>query len=253
MNPEPSLWLIPLGFAVGGVGTLIGAGGGFLLVPVLIFLYPAVSPDTITSISLTVVFCNALSGSIAYARMKRIDYQAGWRFALAAAPASILGALSTTLFPRHTFDMAFAIVMLLAGTAMFIWPQPSPAAEARSGRMSLGVILTALAAYVSSLFGIGGGGLQVPVLVYAMGFPAHVATATSQFILAWMSLVGTLTHAVNGTLASVVVPTVYLCVGALVGAQAGAAFSKRVHGTALIRVLAATLGLVGVRILLHAL
>ena len=74
MIPDnPSLWLILLGAVAGGLGTLIGAGGGFLLVPALIFLYPAAAPDTITSISLAVVACNAVSGSMAYARMKRID------------------------------------------------------------------------------------------------------------------------------------------------------------------------------------
>ena len=70
--PLEYLWLIPLGFVVGAYGTLIGAGGGFLLVPVLLLLYPRETPETITSISLAVVFFNALSGSIAYARMKRI-------------------------------------------------------------------------------------------------------------------------------------------------------------------------------------
>lgn len=50
------IWLIPLGFVVGAFGTLIGAGGGFILVPVLLLMYPDKSPETITSISLAVVF-----------------------------------------------------------------------------------------------------------------------------------------------------------------------------------------------------
>ena len=50
----PSLWLLPLGVAVGAIGTLIGAGGGFLLAPILILLYPREAPETITSISFPV-------------------------------------------------------------------------------------------------------------------------------------------------------------------------------------------------------
>ena len=42
------LWLIPVGFVLGAYGTLIGAGGGFLLVPLLILLYPNDSPHTKT-------------------------------------------------------------------------------------------------------------------------------------------------------------------------------------------------------------
>ncbi|MSR06180.1 MAG: sulfite exporter TauE/SafE family protein [Gemmatimonadetes bacterium] len=253
MTPDnPSLWLILLGAVAGGVGTLIGAGGGFLLVPALIFLYPAAAPDTITSISLAVVACNAISGSIAYAHMKRIDYPLGWRLALAAAPASVLGALSTSLLPRRMFDTAFGVVLLVAGTAMLTWPK-APEGVGEKRRTALGMTFSAGAAYVSSLFGIGGGGLHVPVLVYVLGVPAHIATATATFILAGMALIATATHLVTGSLAGALWPTLYLAAGALVGAQAGAAFSNRVHGTTLIRGLAVALGVVGVRILLRAL
>ena len=50
-----------LGFGVGIFGTLVGAGGGFILTPVLLILYPHESALTITSISLVVVFFNAAS------------------------------------------------------------------------------------------------------------------------------------------------------------------------------------------------
>lgn len=48
---EPYLWLAPVGFVIGAYGTLIGAGGGFALVPLLLLFYPQESPEVITSIS----------------------------------------------------------------------------------------------------------------------------------------------------------------------------------------------------------
>lgn len=38
--PSSILWLFPLGLLVGAFGTLIGAGGGFILVPILLIVYP---------------------------------------------------------------------------------------------------------------------------------------------------------------------------------------------------------------------
>src|SRR5262249_36259749 len=114
----PYLWLFPVGVLIGAFGTLIGAGGGFVLTPILLLVYPHESPDIITSISLAVVFFNAFSGSAAYARMRRIDYRSGVLFALATIPGAVIGALTTTYMPRRAFDLVFGLCMLLA--ALFL-------------------------------------------------------------------------------------------------------------------------------------
>ncbi len=54
-----------IGFAGGAFGTWIGAGGGFILTPILLLLYPHDSPQTLTAISLAAVFFNAASGTTA--------------------------------------------------------------------------------------------------------------------------------------------------------------------------------------------
>jgi len=46
---------VALGFIIGGFGTLVGAGGEFLLIPVLLLRFPAMSPETVTAISMTTV------------------------------------------------------------------------------------------------------------------------------------------------------------------------------------------------------
>ncbi|HEX7938285.1 MAG TPA: sulfite exporter TauE/SafE family protein, partial [Gemmatimonadaceae bacterium] len=89
-------WLTLLGLAIGAFGTLIGAGGGFLLVPILLLMYPRDNPATITSISLAVVFLNAASGSVAYLRQHRVDVRSALRFSASAIPGSVLGALAVS-------------------------------------------------------------------------------------------------------------------------------------------------------------
>jgi uncharacterized protein len=106
--------------------------------------------------------------------------------------------------------------------------------------------------FVSSLLGIGGGIIHVPALVYLLGFPAHIATATSHFILAVMSLTGTAVHIATGAFAPGALRAVLLGAGALAGAQVGARVSKRVHGKWILRSLAVGLMFVGLRILLLA-
>ncbi len=268
----PYLWLLPVGVLIGAFGTLIGAGGGFILTPLLLLVYPHESPEIITSISLAVVFFNAFSGSVAYARLQRIDYRSGVLFALATIPGAVVGALTTTYMPRRAFDLVFGLCMILV--ALFLLrrgerpsqpeAQPPPhyvrrsVIEADGTRHTyaynrrVGIGLSVAVGYLSSLLGIGGGIIHVPAMAHVLHFPVHIATATSHFTLAVMALTGTLVHIVTGAFHHGLRRTIALSLGVLVGAQLGARFSHHVHGQWILRSLALALGLVGIRILVLA-
>jgi uncharacterized membrane protein YfcA len=269
---ELYLWLVPLGFAVGAYGTLIGAGGGFVLIPILLLLYPDENPELLTSISLAVVFFNALSGSWAYAKMKRIDYKSGVLFSSAIVPGAILGALTTAYVPRRLFDAAFGALMILASAFLQIYPtnykerKPlySPRYLVRSCveadgtkhvfayNLKVGIGLSLIIGYVSSMLGIGGGIIHVPVLIHLLNFPLHIATATSHFILVIMAFTGTIVHFLSSSFSHGIHRTVALAIGVFMGAQLGALLSKRIQGRWIIRILAIALGFVGIRIFLLA-
>ena len=276
--PIEYLWLLPLGVLIGAFGTLIGAGGGFILMPILLLVYPNEKTQLITAISLAVVFFNALSGSFAYARMKRIDYKSGIIFSIATIPGAILGALTTAYVPRRAFDLIFGVLMTIA--AVFLWlsakeehstspsPKVFPASEKTRTHLTerhlvdaegvhyryafdlrIGVVLSIFVGYVSSLLGVGGGFIHVPALTRLLNFPVHIATATSHFVLAVMALTGTLVHVAQGVFVHGVRRTAILAIGVLVGAQAGAWLSNRTGGRAIIRGLAVALAFVGIRLI----
>lgn len=266
------LWLIPVGFIVGTYGTLIGAGGGFVLVPMLLLLYPQEPPEVITSISLAVVFFNALSGSIAYMRLKRVDYRSGILFASATIPGAILGAITTSFIPRSMFDVFLGVLMIGASIFLIFHTHKEPGAKGRrkpgcvirnlveadgtshtfSYSPTAGIGLSLIVGYISSLLGIGGGIIHVPALVHLLSFPVHIATATSHFILATMALTGTGVHIFAGAFHHGIRRTIALAIGVLIGAQLGAVLSNHIGGVWIIRGLAIALGFVGIRILILA-
>lgn len=260
---------LSLGFATGAYGTLIGAGGGFVLMPILLLLFPQDSPALLTSISLAVVFINAASGTEAYAVMRRVDYRTGLAFALASLPGAVLGAVSTSLLPRRVFDVLFGLA-LTAGAAYLLSRKPKPPDRATapgpglttrriedrfgevfeySFSMRTGLVISVFVGFLSSVLGIGGGIVHVPAMVYLLGFPVHVATATSHFVLAIMAMAGTSIHIITGEFAHGLHRTLYLGLGVIAGAQVGAHLSNRVKGSLIIRSLALALVFVGLRIL----
>lgn len=265
---------VVLGVVVGGFGTLVGAGGGFLLTPVLLLLFPDMPPATVTAVSMTTVLFNSTSGSVAYARMRRIDFKTGLIFAAAVLPGSVVGTWLTAKTPRALFDVIFGVSILIFAVVILIksrigdrsgdYDRPGKFRARRifvgqngertafSFNLALGVLISLGVGFVSGFLGIGGGILHVPALIF-LGFPAHFATATSHFVLACSSLTSFLIHLLSGALSHHALMAFLIAGGAVAGAQAGAALSRRIKGSLIMILLAAALILAGVRILLSGL
>jgi uncharacterized membrane protein YfcA len=261
------LWLA-FGLLVGGYGTLIGAGGGFVLVPILLIVFPKQPAAQLTAVSLAVVFANAASGSFGYYRMRRVDYGSGAILAAATVPGSILGALIVGRIPRAAFDVVMGVVLIIVAAFLLLRPSGSvPLLVDRWGtasrklvdsegrryqyrfNLALATAFSLGIGFLSSLLGIGGGIMHVPMLTSFFNYPAHIATATSHFVLMITSAAATVTHILHGDFDGYVPITLALAVGVIAGAQVGARLSGRVHGGLIIRLLALALALVGVRLL----
>jgi uncharacterized membrane protein YfcA len=130
---------------------------------------------------------------------------------------------------------------------------PDGTVQAWSYNPMLAVVLSVVTGFLSSLLGIGGGFIHVPVMVNLLNFPVHVASATSHFTLTVMTLVGSIVHLLTGTLAGAAARVVPLSLGVAIGAQVGARIAQRMHGAWIIRALVLALAFVGARLIIKAL
>ncbi|HXU95278.1 MAG TPA: sulfite exporter TauE/SafE family protein, partial [Candidatus Nitrosotalea sp.] len=168
------LWLLPLGFAAGVIGSIIGLGGGFIIVPVLTFF--GYSPTLAASNSLFAAFSNSIASTTSYAKQKRIVYSVGIKLALVSIPGTILGAYISDEVSPPLFKILFGIV--LVASAVYIYLRRKM--ESKEHNLSKQIMVLAVGAsffagIISSLFGIGGGVVFVPLMVIAIGLSMKLA------------------------------------------------------------------------------
>ena len=219
------LWLIPVGFVAGVLGSMIGLGGGIIVVPVLTFA--GFGPSLAVSNSLFAAFSNAAASTISYSRQKRIEYSIGLKLGLLAIPGTVLGALISSDVAPGVFKILFGLVLISCSIYIFLRKK----IETKEQNYSKQIMILAIggsffAGIISSFFGIGGGIIFVPLMVVAMGMGMKNAAPTSQFILLFVSFSGLVTHSFLGH------PDFYqallLSAGAFAGGLIGARLSLEI-------------------------
>jgi len=265
------------GLGVGMYGTMVGAGGGFLIVPVMLLVWH-VTPAQAAGTSLTVVFLNAAAGSYSYAKQGRVDYRSGFYLAAATLPGSVAGAFMAKWFSGRVFAIVFAVFLLAMGSFLVWKPlrgkeheQQTPRADGahddrwwwmhrditdKSGHryvwdynLLTGLILSFFVGFMSSILGIGGGIIHVPALIHLLFFSSHLAAATSHFILALSAFVGAGTHVALGDV--LFGPAALMGIGVIPGAQLGALLAKKSRGAVTVRLLSVALFVVAIRLLMR--
>ncbi|MFB5628531.1 MAG: sulfite exporter TauE/SafE family protein [Nitrosarchaeum sp.] len=191
------LWLIGLGFVAGILGSMIGLGGGIVVVPVLTFFgFP---PTLAASNSLFAAFSNAIGSTLSYSRQKRIDYSLGLKLGLLSVPGTVLGAYISSDVTPGIFKILFGLVLISSAVYIFLRKKIQTREKNLTTMMIVFVVgASFFAGIISSFFGIGGGTVFVPLMVVGLGMTMKRAAPTSQFILLFASLSGIITHSILG-------------------------------------------------------
>jgi uncharacterized membrane protein YfcA len=269
--PDTSLLvLLPIGLLVGLLGSLGGVGGGFIIVPLLLaggtlFRDAGFTPEMATGTSLAVIILNSLSSNSVGVWGRRIDYRTGALFALASLPGAYGGRFLVKAIPSDTYSIAFSTLLFLVAV-YFVVAKRRPGQSMLSGsprevrertgevhrydvHMPVGLGISFLVGFMSSVFGVGGGVVNVPVMVLIFGMPGHIATATSQFVIFFTASVGATEAGMSGQVAWNVV--LWLGLGVIPGAQVGMRLAKKFSERGMRYLLGAILAIGAVALLLR--
>lgn len=255
------LILFLTGIGVGAFGALVGIGGGLIMVPLFMLAMMAPNGSTFENVqqvigtSLFGVLLNSISGTFAYLRQHRVMFRAAVPFSIATIPGAVLGSWISAWFTGPSFSIIFGASLAFLGCFMY-WKSRGQKANASADafdvdhapfNMALGIGISIFVGFVSSVLGIGGGVIHVPLMIFTLGFPPQIAVATSTFVLMVSSAVGTVSHAMLDHI--VWAPALGVGIGAIVGAQIGAKLAKKSRPRLIVILLSVVMVALGVQLI----
>lgn len=236
---------------------MVGLGGGFILVPVL-RLFFGLGPADAAGTSLVLVVANSASGATTYLLQHRVHVRVGLWLAAGGVPGSIVGAVLAKRISPTLFDGLLAAILILVALDMIFRrvrtigkrEDPTTAVHALRGMPIAAALSVGFAVgLVSSLFGVGGGVVLVPTLLYFSDLPAHAISATSHFGIVLTSPVGLVVHAFQHDIR--VADIASLVIGGLCGGPIGAHLSLKLQSRQLLYFVALALVIGAVSLILR--
>jgi len=265
MTPIDQLLIVTISLAAGTIGAILGLGGGFIIVPMLVFVF-GLPGQMAAGTSLVALVFTALSGTIGYTWQRRVDYKLGLALAVASAPGAIVGSLASAYVESRVLTALFGCFMILVSIYIAVGTPPSRSSTDRKAwprrlvdrdgkefqytaqHLALAYPLVFLAGVLAGFFGVGGGALQVPVMIVVLGVPVEIATATSALMILLSALTGAITHNRLGNVAYEFTP--FIIISVILGAQIGVQIQRRTGPRTLKRLFALFLVVIGVRMIL---
>jgi hypothetical protein len=237
----------------GLVGLLLGAtggGGSLVAIPLLVYVV-GVPVQKATAMSLIVVGYSSLFGAWKESRQQRVHVVTAILFSLTGMIGAWVGAHGHQLVPETLVLFLFGNLLLFISVWTF-WKThegeyndiPSGCAKKFSGRCALKALAFGWGVgLLTGFFGVGGGFLIVPALMFLMGFPIRLAIGTSLLIIALISIGGVAGHLKVAYLDFVLTGLVLL--GSLLGLMFGSQVTGSIPAHHFRRGVAILIGVIG--------
>ncbi len=269
-------------FFAGLLGSMLGIGGGLILIPLLTLGFGFTLPEA-SGASIMAVIVTSSAGATYYVEQKIVNIRLGMLLEIMTVAGAIAGAFAEHLLVANTTGQIFLKILLgavLIYTAYYMTfrrgegAEPTGTAVERRGffgdipgtfhdeawgkdvsytarNIPRGLLAAAGAGILSGLFGIGGGIVKVPAMLLWMDVPTKVATATSNFMIGVTGTAGAAIYYSTGTVVpSIVAPTT---IGVFAGALLGSRLASRVKSVWLKRIFAVILVATAVDLIARAL
>ncbi len=239
------LSLIALGAGAGVMGALFGLGGGVIFVPVLMLAF-GMAPAEAAAVSLVGIVAGSVGASSVFVEKGLANVRLGLLLEVTTTAGAIAGALIAGFLQEWALSLIFCGVMIYSGIRIILSPEKVIEPAEGNGRMSFeyrdesngdniryevqnvkaGGLACIFAGMLSSMTGVGGGALKVPVMNLIMHIPMKAASSTSSYMIGITAFSGAITYFFSGQLELAFAGGI--AIGAFIGALLGSYLARKI-------------------------
>ncbi|MFO3718606.1 sulfite exporter TauE/SafE family protein [Staphylococcus felis] len=268
------LILIIVGLLSAMIGSLVGIGGGIIIVPTLIYfgmnlqILDGVTPQTAIGTSSIILIVTGLSSTLSYLKAKQVDVKNGFLFLIGIIPGALIGAYLSQFLTIHSFNLYFGIFLIIVSMMLMFRDRIPPIRVFQKPQYmkhftdkeginyeytvvpSLAVVISFVIGLTAGLFGIGGGALMTPLMLLVFRFPPHVAVGTSMMMIFFSSITSSVGHIVLGHV--IWGYSLILIISSWIGAKIGVKINKRVNSQTIVTLLRIVMLALGVYLIMRS-
>ena len=255
--------LIVLGLCSGLFGALFGLGGGVIFVPILLLSGVAETATQAVAMSLVGIIAGSVGASTVLISKGLSNVRLGLMMEITTRIGAIIGAMLATYLESWILMVLFSVIIIYSAFRMIINPERTvEPSDGEDGPMTFryrdesigediryeiqnvksGMGICTFAGAISSMTGVGGGAIKVPLMNLHMHIPMKAASSTSSFMIGITAFSGAITYffagvftdpAVSPPLSGAGIESLLPCsaclaFGAFSGSLIGARYARRI-------------------------
>lgn len=257
------------------LGSIVGIGGGIIIVPTLVYLgvnhhlLHGITPQIAIGTSSVILIVTGLSSSLGYLKTKQVDIKNGSIFLFGLLPGSLIGSFLSQFLTLDSLNLYFGIFMICVAILLMVrhkiksfkifdkpqYERTYVDAEGKTYHYSVpplfAFVATLFIGILTGLFGIGGGALMTPLMLIVFRFPPHVAVGTSMMMIFFSSVMSSVGHIVQGHVAWGY--SVALIISSIIGAQIGVKVNRSLKSDTVVMLLRTVMLLLGAYLIIKSL
>lgn len=270
MEPLILAGLIVLGLCSGIFGALFGLGGGVIFVPVLMLIF-GLEPTEAVAISLIGIIAGSVGASTVLVDRGLSNVRLGLLLEITTCVGAITGAIIATYLDSWILMVLFSVIIIYSGIRMIVNPERT--VEPSSGEdtpltfryrdesvgedvryevqnVGSGMGLCTIAGALSSMTGVGGGAVKVPLMNIHMHVPMKAASSTSSYMIGITAFSGAITYFFAGEV--ILAYAACVAIGAFAGSLIGARYARKIPARHLRKYFSIVLFAMAILVLLQA-